>query len=76
MASEANTTSTSPTISTALVKAILHQVWSAEVVASDKQEQRVEGNAGGSEAEAGSEEEYEEKGGSVKVSRRALFEVM
>ncbi len=73
MAPEAKTTSTNPTISTALVKAILYQLWSAEVVASDKQEQRVEGELRGSEAEADSEEEYEEKGGSVKVSRRDLF---
>ncbi len=68
--SKANTTSTNPTISTTLVKAFLHQFWSAEVVASDKQEQRVEGESGGSE------EEYDEKGESVKVSRRALFDIM
>ncbi len=76
MAYEANTTSSNPVISTALVKEILCQFWSAEVVASDKQEQEVEGEAGGSDIEAGSEEEYEEKCGSVKVSRRALCATM
>ncbi len=40
------------------------------MMASDKQEQRVEGEAGSSE------EEYDEKGESVKVNRRALFEIM
>ncbi len=70
-ASKANTISTNPTISTTtLVKAFLHQFWSAEMMASDKQEQRVEGEAGSSE------EEYDEKGESVKVNRRALFEIM
>ncbi len=76
MTSEANTTSSNPAISTTLVKEILYQFWSAEVVASDKQEQGVEGEAGGSDIEAGSEEEYEEKGGSVKVSRFALCATM
>ncbi len=76
MTSESNATNSNPAISIALVKEILYQFWSDELVASGKQEQGVGGETRDSDIEAGSDEEHEEKCGSIKVSRRALCTTM